>query len=83
MQVLRNIQVFAKAMPSLFVAHHEDFFIFSSDSYQIKALKLEILSAIATESSVPFILKEFQVFHLKSKDSFSAKFVICRGVTAF
>lgn len=63
MQVLCNIQVFAKAMPSLFVAHYEDFFIHSSDSYQIKALKLEILSAIATDSSIPFILKEFEVFH--------------------
>lgn len=65
LQVLCNIHVFAKAMPSLFAPHYEDFFICSSDSYQIKALKLEILSCIATDSSVPFILKEFQVSHLK------------------
>lgn len=64
MQVLCNIQVFAKATPSLFAPHYQDLFIHSADSYQIKALKLEILSYIATDSSVSFILKEFQVFHI-------------------
>lgn len=61
MQVLCNIQVFAKAMPSLFVPHFEDFFVNSSDSYQVKALKLEILSSIATYSSISAIFLEFQV----------------------
>ena len=65
MQVLCNIQVFAKAMPSLFAPHYEDFLVCSSDSYQIKALKLEILSSVAMDLSVSFILKEFQVFHIK------------------
>jgi AP-3 complex subunit beta len=65
MQVLCNIQVFAKAMPSLFAPHYEDFFIYSADSYQIKELKLEILSIIASDSSISFILKEFQVFNIK------------------
>lgn len=61
MQVLCNIQVFAKAMPSLFSPYYEDFFISSSDSYRTKTLKLEILSTIATISSVPSIFLEFQV----------------------
>lgn len=61
MQVLCNIQVFSKAMPSLFASYSEDFFICSSDTYQIKALKLEILANIATESSISVILQEFQV----------------------
>lgn len=60
-QVLCNIQVFAKAMPSLFAPHYEDFFICCSDSYQVKALKLEILSSIATDSSILSIFNEFQV----------------------
>ncbi|VFQ80381.1 unnamed protein product [Cuscuta campestris] len=60
--VLRNIQVFAKVLPSLFASHFEDFFISSTDSYQIKSLKLEILSLIATESSISSIFQEFQVF---------------------
>ena len=64
MQALCNIQVFAKAMPSLFASYSEDFFICSSDTYQIKALKLEILSNIATESSIPVIFQEFQVIHI-------------------
>lgn len=61
MQVLRNIQVFAKAMPYLFVPYYEEFFIRSSDSYQIKALKLEIISSVVTDSSIPLVFKEFQV----------------------
>lgn len=60
-QVLCNLQVFARAMPSLFAPYFEDFFICSSDSYQIKALKLEILSSIATDSSISSIFREFQV----------------------
>ena len=48
-------------MPYLFAPHYEDFFICSSDSYQVKALKLEILSSIATDSSVLSIFNEFQV----------------------
>uniref|UniRef100_A0A1D1XM21 AP3-complex subunit beta-A n=2 Tax=Anthurium amnicola TaxID=1678845 RepID=A0A1D1XM21_9ARAE len=58
--VLRNVQVFAKAAPFLFAPYYEDFFVSSSDSYQMRALKLEILSTIATASSIPFILQEFQ-----------------------
>lgn len=67
MQVLCNIQVFAKAIPSLFSPYFEDFFICSSDSYQIKALKLDILAHIVTDSSIPFVLKEFQVIVLPFK----------------
>jgi len=59
--VLCNIQIFAKAAPSLFAPYFEDFFICSTDSYQTRALKLEILSTIATDSSVQAIFDEFQV----------------------
>ncbi|KAM0043201.1 putative clathrin/coatomer adaptor, adaptin-like, armadillo-like helical, AP complex subunit beta [Helianthus debilis subsp. tardiflorus] len=58
--VLCNIQVFAKVMPSLFAPNVEDFFISSSDAYQVKALKLEILSSIATDASISVIFQEFQ-----------------------
>lgn len=51
-------------MPSLFAPRYEDFFICSSDSYQVKALKLEILSYIATDSSILPIFNEFQVIFL-------------------
>lgn len=48
-------------MPALFASYYEDFFIYSSDSYQIKALKLEILSSVATDSSVSSIFQELEV----------------------
>lgn len=62
MKVLCNIQVFAKVMPSLFAPNFEDFFINTSDAFQVKALKLEILSSIATDVSISVIFQEFQVF---------------------
>lgn len=48
-------------MPSLFADYFEDFFISASETYQIKALKLEILSLIATDSSISCIFQEFEV----------------------
>jgi len=61
LQMLGNILVFAKTMPSLFAPFYEDFFINASDPYQTKALKLEILTTVATEPSIPAIFEEFQV----------------------
>ncbi|WVZ67252.1 hypothetical protein U9M48_016357 [Paspalum notatum var. saurae] len=58
--MLGNILVFAKTMPSLFAPFYEDFFINASDPYQTRALKLEILTTIATELSIPAIFEEFQ-----------------------
>ncbi|TYH73559.1 hypothetical protein ES332_D05G337400v1 [Gossypium tomentosum] len=78
--VLRNIQVFAKAMPSLFAPYFEDFFIFSSESYQIKALKLEILSYIATDSSISSIFKEFQDYIRDPDRRFAADTVAVIGL---
>ncbi|KAJ1389420.1 Clathrin/coatomer adaptor, adaptin-like, N-terminal [Sesbania bispinosa] len=80
--VLCNIQVFAKAMPSLFAPHYQDFFICSSDSYQIKALKLEILSSIVTDSSVSSILKEFQDYIRDPDRRFAADTVAAIGLCA-
>ncbi|KAF3433695.1 hypothetical protein FNV43_RR24798 [Rhamnella rubrinervis] len=78
--VLCNIQVFAKAMPSLFAQHFEDFYICSSDSYQIKALKLEILASIATDSSIMLILKEFQDYIRDPDRRFAADTVAAIGI---
>jgi AP-3 complex subunit beta len=64
--MLGNILVFAKTAPQLFAPFYEDFFICTSDPYQTKALKLEILTTIATESSIPAIFEEFQVLVCKS-----------------
>ncbi|EEF29234.1 conserved hypothetical protein [Ricinus communis] len=80
--VLCNIQVFAKAIPSLFAPYFEDFFINSSDSYQIKALKLEILCCITTESSISSIFKEFQDYIRDSDRRFAADTVAAIGLCA-
>lgn len=80
--VLCNIQIFAKAMPSLFATNFEDFYIVSSDTYQIKALKLDILASIATESSIPFILKEFQDYIRDPDRRFAAATVGAIGLCA-
>ncbi|CAK9323767.1 unnamed protein product [Citrullus colocynthis] len=80
--VLCNIQVFAKAMPSLFAPHYEDFFICSSDPYQVKALKLEILSSIATDSSILSIFNEFQDYIRNPNRRFAADTVAAIGLCA-
>ncbi|KAI7749799.1 hypothetical protein M8C21_012157 [Ambrosia artemisiifolia] len=80
--VLCNIQVFAKVMPSLFAANIEDFFISSSDAYQVKALKLEILSSIATDASISIIFQEFQDYVRDPDRRFAADTVAAIGVCA-
>ncbi|KAL3523830.1 hypothetical protein ACH5RR_016664 [Cinchona calisaya] len=80
--VLCNIQVFAKAMPSLFAPHYEDFFISPSDAYQVKALKLEILSSIATDSSISSIFQEFQDYIKDPDRKFAADTVAAIGLCA-
>lgn len=59
-QVLCNIQVFTKVMPSLFAPNFEDLFINTSYAYQVKSLKLEIPSFIATDESISVIFQELQ-----------------------
>lgn len=80
--VLCNIQVFAKALPSLFSQHFEDFFISSMDPYQIKLLKLDILSSIATDSSISSILQEFQDYVRDPDRKFAADTVSAIGLCA-
>ncbi|KAE8682072.1 AP3-complex subunit beta-A [Hibiscus syriacus] len=80
--VLCNIQVFAKAMPSLFAPYYEDFFICSSESYQVKALKLEILSSIATDSSISSIFREFQDYIRDPDRRFAADTIAAIGLCA-
>ncbi|XP_024990182.1 AP3-complex subunit beta-A isoform X1 [Cynara cardunculus var. scolymus] len=80
--VLCNIQVFAKVMPSLFTPHYEDFFINSSDAYQVKALKLEILSSIATDASISVIFQEFQDYVSDPDRRFAADTVAAIGLCA-
>ncbi|KAL1194936.1 AP3-complex subunit beta-A [Cardamine amara subsp. amara] len=80
--VLCNILVFAKAVPSLFAPHFENFFIYSSDAYQVKAHKLEMLSLIATTSSISSILREFEDYIKDPDRRFAADTVAAIGLCA-
>ncbi|KAI3517364.1 hypothetical protein L1887_16578 [Cichorium endivia] len=80
--VLCNIQVFTKVMPSLFAPNFEDFFINSSDAYQVKSLKLEILSSIATDASISVIFQEFQDYVKDPNRRFAADTVAAIGLCA-
>ncbi|XP_074308244.1 AP3-complex subunit beta-A [Silene latifolia] len=80
--VLCNIQIFAKVMPSLFSDYYEDFFISTSETYPIKALKLEVLSLIATELSIPCIFQEFQDYIKDPDRRFASDTVAAIGLCA-
>ncbi|KAL1218591.1 AP3-complex subunit beta-A [Cardamine amara subsp. amara] len=80
--VFCNILVFAKAVPSLFAPHFENFFIYSSDAYQVKAHKLEMLSLIATTSSISSILREFEDYIKDPDRRFAADTVAAIGLCA-
>ncbi|EOA23428.1 hypothetical protein CARUB_v10016611mg [Capsella rubella] len=80
--VLCNILVFAKAAPSLFAPHFENFFICSSDAYQVKAHKLEMLSLIATASSISSILREFEDYIKDPDRRFAADTIAAIGLCA-
>ncbi|KAL9226602.1 hypothetical protein vseg_002394 [Gypsophila vaccaria] len=79
---LCNIQIFAKVIPSLFSDYYEDFFISTSETYPTKALKLEILSLIATESSIACIFQEFQDYIKDPDRRFAADTVAAIGLCA-
>ncbi|CAH1454435.1 unnamed protein product [Lactuca virosa] len=68
-QVLCNIQIFTKVMPSLFDPNFEDLFINTSYAYQVKSLKLEILSSIAIDESILVIFQELQELQHRKENS--------------
>lgn len=77
--VLSNLATFVRAMPSLFEPYYEDFFVRSSDTYQMRAIKLDILSLIATELSIDTILLEFQDYIRDPDRKFAADAVSAIG----
>ncbi|BBN13883.1 AP-3 complex subunit beta [Marchantia polymorpha subsp. ruderalis] len=77
--VLANLSTFVKLAPSMFQAHYEDFFITSADSEQIRVLKLDILCLLATETSIKYILQEFQAYVRSPDRQFAADTVSAIG----
>ncbi|KAJ3676437.1 hypothetical protein LUZ60_003849 [Juncus effusus] len=80
--VLCNVIVFAKKAPELFEEFYEDFFVLNSDPYQVKTLKLEILSTVATEKTIPFIFEEFQDYIRDPDRRFVADTIASIGICA-
>ena len=70
--VLSNIAAMSINRHSLFEPHIKSFFIRSSDPSYVKMLKLEILTALANESNVSGLLREFQTYVVGSDKEFAA-----------
>lgn len=60
--VLSNIATLSTKHKGMFEPYMKSFFVRFSDPTHIKLLKLEILTNLATENSVSFILREFQTY---------------------
>ncbi|VDP39122.1 unnamed protein product [Echinostoma caproni] len=59
--LLSNISTLSKNHPGLFDPYLHSFYCFANDPLYIKLVKLNILGNLATETSSPTILREFQV----------------------
>lgn len=57
---------------SIFEPYLKSFFVRTSDSTHIKLLKLEILTNLATETSISVILREFQTYISSNDKDFVA-----------
>ncbi|KAF9351167.1 AP-3 complex subunit beta-2 [Mortierella sp. NVP85] len=60
--VLSNIVAIASQRPYVFDQFYQHFFVRSTDPVFIRNLKLDILTMIATESNITFILRELQEY---------------------
>ncbi|KAG0306101.1 AP-3 complex subunit beta-2 [Dissophora globulifera] len=68
--VLNNIVAIASQRPYVFDQFYQHFFIRSTDPGFIRNLKLDILTMIATESNITFILRELQEYVKSSNKAF-------------
>lgn len=59
--VLNNIVAISSKRPYVFDQFYQQFFVRSTDPVFIRNLKLEILTLIATEGNITFVLRELQV----------------------
>lgn len=77
--VMANLLTFVQAKSYLFEDFYEDFFVRSSDTHQIRAMKLDVLALIATESSITAILQELQAYVRDPDRQFAASAVSVIG----
>ncbi|KAI5474955.1 AP-3 complex subunit beta-2 [Pseudohyphozyma bogoriensis] len=79
---LEDCLVVAEQRPDLLTNHVTELFARASDSLPTKRLRLRILAALANDSNVKILLKEF-LFYVKDwDDSFSAEAIAAIGACA-
>lgn len=61
----------------------KSFFVRTGDPTHIKLLKLEILTSLATETSISFILRELQTYILNPDKEFVAATIQAIGRSVF
>ncbi|XP_072348702.1 AP-3 complex subunit beta-2 [Scyliorhinus torazame] len=65
--VLQNVASMSIKRRGMFEPHLKSFYIRSTDPTQIKVLKLEVMTNLASETNISIILREFQTY-IKSQD---------------
>ncbi|KAK4311786.1 hypothetical protein Pmani_016742 [Petrolisthes manimaculis] len=70
--VLTNIASMSTRRKDMFEPYLKSFFVRSSDPTHIKALKLEVLTNLATDANISVILREFQTYIGSSDKEFVA-----------
>uniref|UniRef100_A0A4W3H4V8 AP-3 complex subunit beta n=1 Tax=Callorhinchus milii TaxID=7868 RepID=A0A4W3H4V8_CALMI len=65
--VLQNVATMSIKRRGMFEPHLKSFYIRSTDPTQIKVLKLEVLTNLASETNISTILREFQTY-IRSQD---------------
>ncbi|KAG0089327.1 AP-3 complex subunit beta-2 [Podila epicladia] len=68
--VLNNIVAISSKRPYVFDQFYQQFFVRSTDPIFIRNLKLEILTLIATEGNITFVLRELQEYVKSSNKDF-------------
>ena len=70
--MLKNICAMVATQASLFRTHFAAFYVHPADSLEMRALKLEILTHVATAENAPALLRELQAYLRSSNYEFVA-----------
>ncbi|KAG0226632.1 AP-3 complex subunit beta-2 [Actinomortierella wolfii] len=77
--VLNNILAIASHRAYIFDQHYQPFFVRATDPVFIQNLKLDILTLIATETNITFILRELQEYVKSPNKEFATKAIKAIG----
>lgn len=77
--VLSNIVTMSLQHKGLFDQYMKSFFVHAGDTKQVRKLKLEILTNLATEANIPVVLREFQTYVSNIDKEFAASTIQAIG----